>query len=126
LIEQGDWVDSIPNMPGIRIKARGINNRDYRMLEAKLIREISDADRIDGLKPEVLDRIAGRCLLETVVLDIEGFTEDDEKTPIKYTRELGEQLLLDPDYQEVRAAAAYAGGVVAKRRKTAEETDVKN
>ena len=34
LIEQGDWVDGIPDLPGIRIKARGTNNVDYRILEA--------------------------------------------------------------------------------------------
>jgi hypothetical protein len=40
LAEQGDWVDGIPDLPGIRIKARGTNNTDYRILEAKLVREI--------------------------------------------------------------------------------------
>jgi hypothetical protein len=47
-------------------------------------------------------------LLETVVIDVEGLTEDDDKTPVKYSRELGQQLLLDPDYRVFRAGAAYA------------------
>ena len=34
LIEQGDWIENTPNLPGIRIKARGTNNSDYRKLEA--------------------------------------------------------------------------------------------
>ena len=38
LSEQGDWVENIPDLPGIRIKARGTNNGDYRALEAKLVR----------------------------------------------------------------------------------------
>jgi hypothetical protein len=38
--EQGAWVENIPDLPGIRIKARGNNNGDYRALEAKLVREI--------------------------------------------------------------------------------------
>jgi hypothetical protein len=54
--EQGSWVDGIPDVPGIRIKARGANNSDYRVLEAKLIQEIPRADRLEGLKPA--DRIA--------------------------------------------------------------------
>jgi hypothetical protein len=58
-----------------------------------------------------------------VVLDVEGFTEDDETTPIKYTRELGKQLLLDPDFVKFRNAAAYAGEVVAQRRKAETEAD---
>ena len=126
LIEQGDWVENIPDLPGIRIKARGLNNADYRLLEAKLVREIPSADRLEGLKPADQDRIVGTCLLETVVIDVEGLTEDDEKTPLKYSRELGQQLLLDPDFRVFRAGAAYAGSVVAARRTADLGTEVKN
>src|SRR5215471_18762872 len=72
LSEQGDWVENIPYLPGIRIKARGTNNSDYRALEAKLVREIPRAERIEGVSPKEQDRIAGQLLLETVVLDVEG------------------------------------------------------
>ena len=126
LIEQGDWVDDLPEMPGICIKARGTGNSDYRKLEAKLIRQIPREERINGLKPEDHDRIIGRLLLETVVLDVEGLTEDDETTPVKYTRELGEQLLLNPEFVKFRNVAAHAGEVVAQRRKTETEADAKN
>ncbi len=126
LIEQGDWVENIPNLPGIRIKARGNNNADYRRLEAKLVREIPLADRVEGGDADHIDRIAARLLLETVVLDVEGLTEDDGVTPIKYTRALGELLLLDPDFRVFQAGAAYAGNVVAQRRKKAAETETKN
>jgi len=40
LAEQGSWIDSIPDLPGIRIKARCADNSHYRVLEAKLMREI--------------------------------------------------------------------------------------
>ncbi|WP_223967770.1 hypothetical protein [Bradyrhizobium sp. RD5-C2] len=126
LIEQGDWVDNIPNLPGIRIKARGTNNKDYRALEGKLVRQIPTGDRAEGLSPEDQDRIAGTLLLETVVMDVDGLTEDDGKTPMKYTRELGEQILLDPDFRTFQAGAAYAGGVIAQRRKPVQETETKN
>jgi hypothetical protein len=44
LSEKGDWVENIPDLPGICIKARGANNSDYRVLEAaKLVREIPRA-----------------------------------------------------------------------------------
>lgn len=126
LIEQGDWVDGIPDLPGIRIKARGTNNVDYRILEGKLVREIPRSDRVEGVAPAEQDRIAGRLLLETVVIDVEGLTEDDGTTPIKYSREVGEQLLLDPDFRVFQAGAAYAGSVVAARRKADEAIEVKN
>lgn len=126
LIEQGDWVDSIPDLPGIRIKARGTNNSDYRLLEGRLVREIPRLQRAEGVSPEDQDRIAGRLLLESVVLDIEGITEEDEVTPVKYTKDLGAKLFLDPDYRVWAAGAAYAGSVIAQRRKAAAETETKN
>lgn len=125
LIEQGDWVDGIPDLPGIRIKARGTNNLDYRILEGKLVREIPRTSRVEGVTPADQDRIAGRLLLETVVIDVEGL-EDEAGAPMKYTRELGEKLLLDPDYRVFAAGAAYAGSVVAARRKADEAVETKN
>lgn len=125
LAEQGDWVENIPDLPGVRIKARGTNNADYRVLEGRLVREIPRHERAEGVSPGDQDRIAGKLLLETVVLDVEGLTDDDG-TPIKYSRALGEQLLLDPDFRVFQAGAAYAGSVVAQRRKAAAETETKN
>lgn len=126
LAEAGDWVENIPDLPGIRIKARGTNNVDYRVLEGRLVREIPRAERIEGISPADQDRIAGTLLLETIVLDVDGLTEDDDETPIKYTKQLGGQLLLDPDFKVFQAGCAYAGSVVAQRRKAAADTDVKN
>lgn len=126
LAEQGDWVNSIPDLPGIRIKARGSDNRDYRILEAKLVRQMPSADRVEGLTPEDQDRIAGTLLLETVVIDVEGLTEDDEVTPVKYTKEIGAVMLLDNDFKVFRAGCAYAGSVVARRRKVDKATETKN
>lgn len=126
LIEQGDWVENIPDLPGIRIKARGTNNAYYRILEAKLVREIPRGQRAEGLAPADQDRIAGRLLLETVVLDVDGLTEDDGVTPVKYTKEIGAKLLLDPDFRVFQAGAAYAGGIIAQRRKSDEEIETKN
>lgn len=127
LIEQGAWVDDIPGLPGIRIKARGLGNNDYRALQGKLIRNVPKSARVDGaITPADQDRINGTLALETVVIDIEGITEDDEVTPIKYTKELGKQIFLEPDYRVWRLAAEYAGTEVAERRKADEAADVKN
>ncbi len=126
LIEQGDWVDGIPDLTGVRILARGVNNADYRLLEGKMVREIPRSQRSEGVSPADQDKIAGKLLLETVVLDVEGLTEDDGVTPIKYTKDLGAKLLLDPDFRVFQAGAAYAGAVVAQRRKADEEVEVKN
>jgi len=51
LTEQGSWVDNIPDLPGIRMKARGANNSEYLVLAAKLIRDMPWAGRLERLKP---------------------------------------------------------------------------
>ena len=115
-----------PGPAGIRIEARGANNSDFRVLEAKLIREIPRADRLEVLKPADQDRIMGTLLLETVVSDVEGLAEEHDKTPVSYSREVGEKLLLDPDYRVFRAGAAYAGAIVADHRAADQGIEVKN
>jgi hypothetical protein len=59
------------------------------------------------------------------VLDVEGLEDDDNK-PLAYTRELGATLLLDPEFRVFQAGAAYAGSIVAQRRKADEKLDTKN
>jgi hypothetical protein len=76
------------------------------------------------VSPKEQDRIAGQLLLQTVVLDVEGIEDDDGK-PLTYTRELGAKLLLDPEFRVFQAGAAYAGSIVAQRRKADEKLDTK-
>jgi hypothetical protein len=125
LAEQGDWIDNIPEMLGIRLKVRGAHNMDYRVLEAKLTREVPRSARIDGLSPSDQDRIVGTLLLETVLIDVQGL-QDEVGEPLPYSRELGQKLLLDADFRSFRDAVAWAADVVAKRRAVSEETEVKN
>jgi hypothetical protein len=126
LAEQGDWVDNIPELSGIRLKVRGAHNTDYRVLEAKLTREIPREERIQGMSPAAQDRMIGTLLLETVLVDIDGLTEEDGVTPLRYSRELGERLLLDPDFRKFRDGVAWAAESVANRRKADEALEVKN
>lgn len=127
LIEQGGWVENIPGLPGIRIKARGIGNNDYRALQGKLLREFPKERRVDGAIPVAdQDIINAQLALETIVVDIDGITENDETTPIKYDKVLGAELFGDPDFRVWRLAAEYAGAEIAERRKTEEAAAVKN
>jgi hypothetical protein len=61
LAEQGSWVDGIPDLPGIRIKARGANNSDCHVLESKLVRDIPRADRPEGRSPPNTTVSWARC-----------------------------------------------------------------
>jgi hypothetical protein len=82
--------------------------------------------RVEGLSPEEQDRIASTLLLETVVIDVDGLIEEVGTTPLKYTKDLGLQLLFDPDCKVFTAGCAYAGSVVAQRKKAAETNEGKN
>jgi hypothetical protein len=55
------------------------------------VREIPRSERAEGVLPRRPGPHRRPLLLETVVIDVEGLTEDDGGTPIKYTRELGEK-----------------------------------
>lgn len=112
-------------MAGIRLKVRGAHNMDYRVLEAKLTRELPRASRVDGLSPADQDRIVGTLLLQTVLIDVQGL-EDEVGAPLPYSRELGQKLLLDADFRSFRDAVAWAADIIAKRRVVDEETEVKN
>jgi hypothetical protein len=127
IIEQGAWVSDIPGLPGIRIKARGIGNNDYRALQGKLLREYPKEKRVDGAIPiNDQDVITSKLMIETIVIDIDGITENDEVTPIKYDKALGAKLFTDPDFRVWLLAAEYAGTEIAGRRKADEAADIKN
>ena len=125
-IEQGRWVEDIPDLAGIRLKVRGIGNTDYRRLFDRKVEAVPRAQRLRGLSPEDRDRIVGECLHEAVLLDWDGFTEDDDTTPLPYSAETAKALLLDPNFARFRAGVAWAGGLVAEEASADVADDAKN
>lgn len=124
-IEEGAWVNQIPQLPGVRLKVRGLGNRDYRRFEAKLIREIPREARIDGLDPADADAIEARCLAETVLIDWDGI-EGDDGAPQRLTPEIALGYLQDPDYLVLRNAVVYAASIVASTKAADETADAGN
>src|SRR5919206_1518829 len=87
-LEQGDWVENIPDMGDLRLKVRGSGNSDYRALQQKLLRAVPRGQSRDGrVPPEVSDRITATLLLETVLLDWDGLVGDNDE-PIPYSKEM--------------------------------------
>jgi hypothetical protein len=124
--EEGAWVDDIPDMEGLRLKVRGANNKDWRKLQQKLIQAIPRKRRMSGnLDPEDADRITNLCLLNTSLLDWDGFDGDDDK-PLPYSQETAKTLLTDPDYRRFRDAVAWAANWVAEQSKEDVEEDAGN
>jgi hypothetical protein len=120
-LEQGDWVENIPDMGDLRLKVRGSENADFRALQQKLLRAVPRGQLRDGrVPPEVSDRITATLLLETVLLDWDGLVGGNDE-PIPYSKEMAAKLLTDPKYRRFRNAVAWAADVVAERTKEDDE-----
>ncbi len=128
-IEAGDWVDinplQFPGMDGVRLKVRGAGNADYRRLQSKLFRALPVSD--DPVKQEEAGAaITTELLLRTVLIGWDGIFEEDGVTPLPYSVELAERLLADPEMRVLRDAVAFAGALIATRKKQTRDEAVKN
>lgn len=125
-IEGGTWVDHIPGLGDIRLKVRGIGNADYRLLNAKLLREAVTANGPgEELTLEQSDALQRQLLLDAVLLDWDGLVDDDDN-PIPFSRDQAETYLTEPRYRPIRAGVEWAGARVGDRREAQLEADVKN
>lgn len=114
-VENGAWVDDVPDMAGLRLKVRGSSNKDWRRLTSKLLDKVPRKKRHGSrIDTEEAENITNRCLLETCLLDWEGLT-DDEGKPLPYSKEMAEKLLLDPQYRRFRDACLEAANLVSNQ-----------
>ncbi|ACL58947.1 hypothetical protein [Methylobacterium nodulans] len=114
LLEQGRWVDDIPQAGNLRLRVRGLGNVDYRTLMDRLVDAVPREKRIRGIDPRERDRITGECLAEAVLLDWDNLFEDEEETvKVPFSKELAKQLLTDPDYVRLYDAVIWAANLVA-------------
>lgn len=125
-VEQGDWVDKIPEMQGLRLKVRGSNNKDWRRLQGRLLDAVPRKKRVGGrLDPDEQDRITSTLLLSACLLDWDGL-EGDDGQPLPYSKEKANEFLTDPQYGKFREAVVWAATVVAEQQETEREEDTKN
>lgn len=111
-LEQGRWVGDIPEMGQVRLRVRGLGNSDYRALMDRLIDSVPREERIRGLSPAKQDECVAICLRDTVLVDWDGFQNEDG-TPMPFDKEMAGQMLLDPDFQRFNRAVQWAANVVA-------------
>lgn len=122
--EQGDWVDNIPEMQGVRLKVRGTMNKDWRKLFQRLLEAVPRKKRPGGLlDPLEQDRITAICLRDCCLLDWEGF-EDDEGKPLPYSKEQANEYLTN--HRKFRDGVIWAASVVADSESAAVDEDAGN
>lgn len=120
-VENGAWVDDIPEMEGLKLKVRGSNNVDWRRLQARLVDAVPRKKRPGGrLDPDEQDRVIALCLLNTCLLDWDGLEDDDGKA-LPYSKQMANTLLTEPQYRRFRDGVIWAAGVVAESDKVNKE-----
>ena len=124
VIEQGEWVDH-PFVPGVEVKVRGVGNADFRRLAPKLTRQFTPAQRDAVIPAADQDRITVELLVETILIDWRGLEEEDG-SPLPYSKERARQILSDPDLRIFRDGVDQAATVVATRTKAAREAAIPN
>lgn len=117
-IEDGDWIENLPEMDDLKLKARGQSSMAYRAVQRKELNKLPRNVRNlpDGLPLAIQDRITNKCLVDAGILDWQNMELDDGIKP--FSKELLEQLVNDPVSQVFREACIVAtvrvGAIVAK------------
>lgn len=115
-LSEGEWVDDIPNMEGVRFKVRSTNYKPFRVATAGLARRSGKKLRTDqGLVDFTVT--GGKALAEHILLDWDGVTEGGK--PIKHTPAKAIAILTaDDDFgigQTFRTGVEWAGDSIADR-----------
>jgi hypothetical protein len=124
--EQGAWVGDIPDLPGVRIKARGFGNKDDKKVQERELEKIPKRRRLRGnVTAEEQRIILNVRLKQALITDWDGI-EGDNGGPWPFTPENMEIALSDPDYGKLRDAMTFACGIVAEDDAEGDEDDAKN
>lgn len=122
-VDDGAWVKSIPGAPGLRLLVRGINSLACEKARARVRAEIY-LEKRGNLDDADLRRIEDAALAEAL-LGWEGL-EDDDGTPIPYSRDLAVSLTGDRRYMEMREAVDFAARIVGRASADFVEDAAKN
>lgn len=125
-VESGDWVDGIPQMGELRLKVRGIGSKVYKTLFERKQRAVPAKERLrDGSIPDdILHKLRGESLFETILLDWDGLTDNGK--PFPYDKELALKFLTEMEYEDFHYATMWAAGVVGKENKDLTDDSRKN
>lgn len=115
-LSEGEWIDEIPELEGIRFKVRSTNYKPFRVATAGLARRSGKKLRTD--EGVVNFTVAtGKALAEHILLDWDGVTENGKA--LKYDAKRALTILTaDDDFgigDAYRRGVEWAGDQVAER-----------
>lgn len=115
-IEAGAWIGDVPEFETVRFKVRGLGCSEQQKLQRRLFEGIPRSRRPKGrISDDDQERILNRCLVEVILLDWDGLQNDDD-SPLPYSREMAEKFITDPAYRKLREAVIWAADAVANDR----------
>jgi hypothetical protein len=108
---EGEWID-IPEWPGVKLKVRSIQSRDYQiareMLVQRLTRQLGRFPTTPEMEP-ALGKLVARHLLR----GWEGFVLDGK--PLEFSAEIAIGMFADPLWSALEAQAIWAATRVGER-----------
>ncbi len=112
IVEDGQWIDNIPNFGDARLKVRGLSSKIVLAARAKKERGVPlDGRQADGqLTPEATELIFSDVLHEAVLLDWKNFT--DANKALLYSADTAKQWCTDPNFRPFADAVTWAAQVV--------------
>lgn len=115
-LSEGDWIDDIPEMEGVRFKVRSTHYKPFRVATAGQARRSGKAMRTDEGVVEFTVK-SGAALAEHILLDWEGVTNGGK--PLKYDPKQAMAILTAEDDHGIgdkfRRGVEWAGDQVADR-----------
>lgn len=123
----GEWVDEIPDLPGVRLKVRSINYKPFKTATSGLARRSGKTlNTDDGLVAFAVS--SGKPLAEHILVDWEGVKSNGKD--VKFTPQTAlEVLTADDDFgigDTFRRAVEYAASRVAENLAKATKDAAKN
>lgn len=96
---EGDWVE-IPEWPGVRLKVRSINSRDYQIAREMLVQKLTRHLGRSPTSPEMEPALAKLVAIH-LARGWEGLVGDDGKTEEIYSQQRAIELIADPALREL-------------------------
>ena len=124
--EQGQWIDNIPDLGGVKLKVRGVDNTDARRLRAKLVAEMPPTDKPRNvLTDEAAERLTVAILSESILMGWQGL-ENEDGTPIVFSIPQAAEILANPDFALFRNGVNFAANIIGTEAATAAADTAKN
>ena len=121
-VENGEWIDDIPDCGDLRIRTRGAGNADWARVWQRELARAPRAERRSTITAATLERIQNACLIEAGLLGVENLTEQGQPVSIERAKE----MIIDPRFRLFRAACLYAANRVGENAAEDAEAARKN